>query len=695
VQLTAEQVTNPHLENPENLHECHISNKKKWISTVTHSMVSTISILSSNLERTHLGSGWSARNLILPPRQVSRANNEVQGRSLLDTMSRYIAEKPLQDWVAEDLADYSIVLFIWVIDAASSNFVMLKKYFALLTFLSVLPVYISWWIQVCELHRGNRIQKKVLKQLHLASALYCVTRALRPSRNYEVFVKTFCEEMAKNLVVLREDQRGPSDPNSRDKWRLLYSLCRVEWGKAGCESNIHQHKRFSTFWRFFQDTTQQVGALDVPVHRCCKMSCNRECKNARSAKLRAQRELKHTFFMNGIPLYDSGRWTQQTPSMERIFCLILLDKSAFISALKAVQKKTKDDKRSIRLGKAINSFDTSDVRFRCLQGLLSAKIMSPLMTSLFKLHAVDTSARDQKSHFTSAYQRVKLVDDLMATIWDAISGMESPRVTQVFGGKAALIQEVLLAFYPHADDPSRGRFQVYVVLLQMYGELWVKFGKEQTMWPYVLTRGEDFECDSTKTFELERFWREKVLMLRVDADDFAVCCHFRLVHSWRARLREDPPALRWRTLRGLYFQWSRGKNKDSTLDEERWNGFQKTVSGGVLRQPGSFTAQVVESSLEQIRRNFSAMGGRCLDAAPEALSKAFKGCTSSHHTVYKRDKQNGQANFLYASKKIEESVEGGEVFTPDAKRQRRSELSTEYFSLTPEQQKPCPGLFRC
>ena len=131
------------------------------------------------------------------------------------------------------------------------------------------------------------------------------------------------------------------------------------------------------------------------------------------------------------------------------------------------------------------------------------------MYHLFSQHSVDKGIKRRSERHSSMYSSVKLVDRIMEDLFVLVCGERLANEDFEF---MEAMWVVLEAFTP-GDRLDQSRHEVSMFLLEIYVELWLKFGIEQDMAPYSYTPMEDLEFDSPA--ELDG-WKTHVIRIAGD-----------------------------------------------------------------------------------------------------------------------------------------------------------------------------------
>ena len=149
-------------------------------------------------------------------------------------------------------------------------------------------------------------------------------------------------------------------------------------------------------------------------------------------------------------------------------------------------------KRKVRLTKATAIFEREHVVSSLLSSLFVACLLERVVYHLFSQHGVDKGIKRRSDRHSSMYSSVKLVNRIMEDLFVLVCGERLANEDFEF---MEAMWVVLEAFTP-GDRLDQSRHEVSMFLLEMYVELWLKFGIEQDMAPYSYTPMEDFEFDS-------------------------------------------------------------------------------------------------------------------------------------------------------------------------------------------------------
>ena len=409
----------------------------------------------------------------------------------------------------------------------------------------------------------------------------------------------------------------------------------VVWGDAAKDlaNDDLEMFYFEAWWAFwFGDQTQLVGLHQgngtVRGHRCRESTCDNACGDAPGASAKEGKYLsRNLFFRHTVPMYNGGRWTKQIPCLKYFARMCVFSQDAMVHGLKniACGHRNMEAKRKVRLTKATAIFEREHVVSSLLSSLFVACLLERVVYHLFSQHGVDKGINRRSDRHSSMHSSVKLVNRIVEDLFVLVCGERLANEDFEF---MEAMWVVLEAFTP-GDRLDQSRHEVSMFLLEIYVELWLKFGIEQDMAPYSYTPMEDLEFDSPA--ELDG-WKTHVIELLGTKD----CDLFGTMVQWKRALEAVHASERAVTLRGYNYTLNSPVAKETTMAEEREHAFQKSVAGGFDRWPRGFASQACSVFLKNVRRSYEMQPGhRDLSSAPPSLQTNFQQAVAGH-TVHRR-----------------------------------------------------------
>lgn len=610
----------------------------RWTTNIADSFVMTMAAVTSCVSDSAGKSKWWARRLHVPPERVAHNDNECCGRALLLGMEGVFG-CTVKTFLETQMSNYSICLFVFVMDAASANFLTLKKIYALLC----LSVYVTntlvlVHLDVCALHRVGRILKRMLWGAgKLDCAFYCVSRASYSTKNHIVFKKAFVGSLLAKFSV--RDLAGVHDDKETPVYSVIRKCLRVDWQ---FDSEVLERdmtagdETFESWFAFFFDDTAPFLSNQRASHRHGP-SCVGICDGTwETAKEEARRRIYSQFFETRPPLYNPGRWTKHLPCSIYHASFLFVDQDAYLDGLRAVAKGTTNEKRLVRLAKAISRLAPPMTRFIMMRALGAASCMGSLVYLLFSgasrqgQRDVDTSSDGKQVSFV--YLVARAVRQLMRVLWGALIGRPITEGADAHVMNMSSLAEMLKSMAPDGEDVT---WRSLSTIGELWLELWQNFGEEHETKPHTWVELELLEGGREAS---NLAWSKA----SGDLSDTKECCLPWAAQVWKQYLNTMADSMRGRVLRECHFHFAMSKNKGSNLKEERMHRFQKSHAGGFDRSATSFTRQVTEMVCHEIAATYMDNGGRDLSMCARGLVEDFK-ASKSEIPKEPRPKQMGNA----------------------------------------------------
>ena len=176
----------------------------------------------------------------------------------------------------------------------------------------------------------------------------------------------------------------------------------------------------------------------------------------------------------------------------------MFSREAVLHGLRNIQKGNKkiEEKREVILTRSIAVLEREDTPLSLSLSLISGCFVGCILESvvhhLFSQHSVDKSTKPKQDDHTVMYWTVKVVNRAMELVWSAACGEELDAEDFHFMDAMRI---VLDAFSP-GGDVENNRCELVMFFLEIYVELWVKFGIEHDLAPHMYVHMEDHLPDT-------------------------------------------------------------------------------------------------------------------------------------------------------------------------------------------------------
>ena len=568
----------------------------------------------------------------------------------------------------------ALVELIIVMDGGAGNFPFVAKLIAYLNYvawvMSIIAICVS--IELCGLHRLNRVVVKVSKRLHMNKLLYSASK-LAAQRQIRRNMQTGALKYVDEHFEWNAPEPPDRDFDDDARATLVHMLRERDSNNplSHSQENLDNDDKLNSnmFCRFWYQR-RSINAAHVG-HTCdasseaCAM-----CDSKETAVKMAKNKIKQTLFQRTPPRYLPSRWRKMLPStLYWIRLLLLGDLAPATFGHANQQKKSKyAQENAVRINGVLKLIGSPLMKFHMVLLLCVLCHLEPVIEMLFATSGVLSDFKDPMSH---AYVKVNAKREHHSVKYETLYAIEQAikdmwRDLKDQSGKSTL--KVAGCFYPHSASQNIKYKIITQTVTTSIGDVWWRF---RMLWqlPDVLARNEQLPPD-------HKWWTTQAYnILHANLCDLPD-----VVAKWRERLEAVEVKRRGPLLcsfANAHFKACR----QATLTEEHWHSFMKQTSSLAM----SYCSQVACYAVELLRRAWRVTGGRDLAKPVRIVQMYFRKCLGSNRastrTVYKRESRKPDET-MYAFTYMQKSMRPADHKLQKHKKAKRiREYISKFHSL--------------